>query len=206
MSDEVDVPIYEGSTDLFSEIDQDMEKLTTLRAIADLEPQIADVHIALGEMLLSQGKIDEAEKSLAHAFWLDPYHDGVQEVLEQIQMRRTGGGSVMTVLVRDRAEQLPALVSQASMVQYTLLREFREIEGVEVSLEREIGTTDQTRYVVTGITLTAYGVRLEGLNGRLEEWMEVNNVNECGNVRLQVTESALTMRINTLRSEEEVRE
>ena len=107
-------------------------------------------------------------------------------------------GANMSVWVHDRVDQLPALASQTSMIQNVLFREFKEIERVEFTFNRKITATDQTRYEITGITLTAFGVGLEGLNGRLEEWMELNNVNDCGNVRLQVTESAITIIFKTL--------
>jgi hypothetical protein len=84
------------------------------------------------------------------------------------------------------------------MIQTTLLREFREIEEVEVSMNREVGPPGQSHYVFTGITLTACGIQLGGLNERLEKWMALNNVNECGNISLQVTESEIKMKIRTL--------
>ncbi|MHA2151630.1 MAG: hypothetical protein ACXAAQ_06585 [Candidatus Thorarchaeota archaeon] len=51
-----------------------------------------------------------------YLLWL---HEQVRK-MKKIERRNT------SILVNDRSEQLPALVSQASMIQTTLLREFRK--------------------------------------------------------------------------------
>jgi predicted Zn-dependent protease len=68
-----------------------IDELETLRKVIELSPEVADLHLALGDMLLSQGRIDEAEESLVNAYRLDSCHPKVQELLDQIRERRSRG-------------------------------------------------------------------------------------------------------------------